>query len=441
MAAPKVITTPTTYEVFNLFNPLFIKTTNKFLIDPNTSPPKVTPLRPDGTQFTGFPSISDGAANEVRKFAGVSTVDQNGNVVPPPTTSAPTGNQRTSTQGTSTVTIKDPLVGEKLRYPKDLNTTSSGKQTYLKIKSYDFSQVQNTKEIYGVAKGIGAFLGDLVTNVTGSGPTQVYPNDEILLYVPPNINVSYGANWGEASLGAIPTSSANKEGLEKLINDFAQGAGTAFSQSSLDAAAAKLQNVPGFGATGTDLLGLATGLIFNKNEFSTFNNMQLRSFTYSFLFVARSKLEKEEINKIINVFKIGMHPFSTSLGSGDIKDRNSENTAKLDQVPRPPVLKYPKLWTIEYCIGDSNNKFIPRTKFCSITNLSLNYTPNSVFTTLSDGQVPAIQMDISFKELTPLTGDQIENSDILNGVGKNAAIPFVEVGVNGDYTFKGKGAF
>ena len=66
-------------------------------------------------------------------------------------------------------------------------------------------------------------------------------------------------------------------------------------------------------------------------------------------------------------------------------------------------------------------KDIPRTKFCALTNVKVNYTPNNTLTVVGEtyNEIPAINMSLSFLELTPLTGDQIINPGVLNYPDKN----------------------
>lgn len=340
-----------------------------------------------------------------------------------------------------TLNISKKLKGQPLKYPQNLNKNFRDFQSFIRFKSYDFSEVQSSQEIYSVGNsGIFKLFEDSITTITGSMPKMKYSNDQIDLYVPSGINVGYGANWGEASLGAIPATGEKQDGFDitNYLESFFQGFGTGFSKKALDTLATTMSSgsIPGFSATGDDLLGLTTGLVFNQNSFSTFQNIKVRTFNYSFIFVARNTAEKNNINRIINVFKIAMHPAGTTLGaSGTATSNNGGGSTTFTAVPRPPILKYPKLWTIEYRVRSGINKFLPRTKFCALTDVAINYTPNGAFSALIDGQPIAVQMDINFKELTPLIADQIVTGDLLGA-------PFNGSGINGDdYTPLTKGLF
>jgi hypothetical protein len=346
-----------------------------------------------------IPSPDAITENIIRAQVGLSELDTNGNHLLTPI--APIQNLTTGTASIlnslfdpTLSSIQNTLSSTNYSYPSNLGENKSN-QTYIQFKSFDFSDIQKSNEIYKTSSFGDANISDFAQKaISLTSSIQPYSKDIIKLYVPPSINVSYGANWGQASLGPI---ASGAKGTENIYN-------TAVSKG-VESLATILEKLPGANLTGEQLIGLTTGLIYNKNEFSTFTNINLRTFSYSFLFVARNQPEQKQINQIINVFKLGMHPAKAI----DVVEGQALNIPNA----RPPVLKYPKLWIITYKIGSKDNQYIPKTKYCAITDLKLNYTPSSLFTTLTDGAIPAIQMDISFKELTPLTADQIQNSSLI----------------------------
>lgn len=326
--------------------------------------------------------------------------------------------------------LKNPL-----SYPSDL----SSQQTYIQFTSYDYSTVsRTTTDIFNVANNafVKALSGEAVK-------VKAFSSDIINLYVPPGITVRYGADWGTGSLGATGASylrgGQGIQGVLDTAGNLVTSAIQTGTQLGADQLASALSSVPNFSATGQQLIGLTTGLIFNSNEFSTFSKIPMRDFTYSFLMVARSKPESVTINQIINCFKLGMMPFSKTGIQNDI----TGSTGTAQNQARPAILKYPKLWLIKYKVGDNtDNPYLPISKFCALTNLSVNYTPNSVFTTLTDNSIPAIQIDLSFKELTPLVGDEILSPGTLNApgvqLGEGLESPqFSENAIDSSYNIKG----
>jgi Tail-tube assembly protein len=439
MAKPEIITIENKINILGIQIPT---TTDRFLVNPDTgiiqildtnNQPIFTGNGPNDVYTLTDPGQKKLVWEAYNKKLGSTIIDPN--TGKPISNSAPTKNQKSISSGNPEINVNKKLSKKTLKYPDNLNESSNGKQTYIKFKSYDFSTVRSSSnDIFGIGKNIGKVSGDFLSGIVGAVEPIPYPTDEIKLYVPPNINVGYGANWGEAALGAAGSSTQPSSGnnLLETLSSFFGTFNQSLTRTGINAIVDKMTNIPDFNASGQDLIGLTTGLVFNKNEFSTFNNIPMRTFQYSFLLVARNENEKRNINQIINVFKIGMHPAGPTIGSGGTITSIGGGSNGFSAVARSPILKYPKLWTIEYMIGDNNNMYIPRTKYCAITSFNLNYTPNSVFTTLTDGQVPAIQMDISFKELTPLIADQIIDGNLLGGDFSNVGVTATD-NINSDY--------
>lgn len=323
-----------------------------------------------------------------------------------PTTSA--GEEKQDAVKKQTITIGNLLEKIDLSYPKDLQTKN---QTYVEFKSYDFKVLQSTQDVYGIVGPISANIFEFLNkagNAQLNADVKPYPSDSIKLYVPPSINVSYGANWGVGELGPALGYMTGETGVGGAVKDLAGATLISGFEGIKTKLTGILGNIQSASIDADQLFGLTTGLVANRNEFSTFSNMSMRSFNYSFLMVARNKEESDSINKIINCFKTGMHPFG-----GTTKVELSEKNKTIAS-PRTPILKYPKIWTIEYKIKSSSNRFLPRTKYCALVNVQLNYTPNSVFNTLIDDSIPAIQIDLAFQELTTLTGNEIVDGEGLN---------------------------
>ena len=329
------------------------------------------------------------------------------------------------------------LKSQNLKYPKDMNLN----QVYIEFKSYDFSEVSETNEAYNVFAG-----GDLrlkiqqealkLFSVSDTPEVKAYNKDSIQIYAPQDINTEYGANWGEASLSLFGNQASTNNPLTNLVSSSAGTATSIAGGMALRTALSEISKyIPQFKLNEEQAFGLATGLVTNRNELSTFTNINRRKFDYTFNFFAKNKKEHDEIQRIINTFKVALHPIGSAVG----------NTEKVSFIgvqqtrayARSPILKYPKIWTIAYMVNGEPVKDIPRTKFCALTNVKVNYTPNNTLTVVGEtyNEIPAINMSLSFLELTPLTGDQIINPGVLNYPDKNIG------GINKDAeTVKG-GAF
>ena len=313
------------------------------------------------------------------------------------------------------------LKSQNLKYPKDMNLN----QVYIEFKSYDFSEVSETNEAYNVFAG-----GDLRLKIqqealklfsfSNTPEVKAYNKDSIQIYAPQDINTEYGANWGEASLSLFGNQASTDNPIANYGTEQIKTITTTLGSMALRTALSEISKfIPQFKLNEEQAFGLATGLVTNRNELSTFTNINRRKFDYTFNFFAKNKKEHDEIQKIINTFKVALHPIGSAAG----------NTEKVSVIgvqqtrayARSPILKYPKIWTIAYMVNGEPVKDIPRTKFCALTNVKVNYTPNNTLTVVGEtyNEIPAINMSLSFLELTPLTGDQIINPGVLNYPDKN----------------------
>ena len=148
-----------------------------------------------------------------------------------------------------------------------------------------------------------------------------------------------------------------------------------------------------------NFLGLA-GLAPNENAIMMFSRMEMRSFSLTFEFFARDEDEAENIDKIINGFKTGMHPVANDRGTGG-------------------VLGFPDLFKLEPWFGaiDENGAVVdggqphpmmPRSKMCALTQLSVNSSPSNNFVTTKGGQIPLQTINCTFAETTALTSADLE---------------------------------
>ena len=149
-------------------------------------------------------------------------------------------------------------------------------------------------------------------------------------------------------------------------------------------------------ALGTELdadtfLARTGGKVLNPNAEMLFQGPVIRDFAFSFIMIARSKKEGDEIRRIIRFLKVGMAPkFSTTT-----------------------FLKAPDIFTLAYKRGDENlktvNLFNPGG--LALTTMNVDYAPNSYWSAYTDSQPVAVKMDLNFTELRPLYQSDQESTD------------------------------
>ena len=152
-----------------------------------------------------------------------------------------------------------------------------------------------------------------------------------------------------------------------------------------------------FGALGgnvsaSGLISRATGSIFNPNMELLFQGVNLRSFSFTFNMVARSRQEGEEIKKIIRTFK-----------KASVPKKNSTDDAKSGV-----FISAPDIFQLAYMKGNSPhpflNKFIP----AALVNMNVNYTGSNTYATYHDGTPVHITMQLDFQELNPIYFEDYE---------------------------------
>lgn len=240
----------------------------------------------------------------------------------------------------------------------------------------------------GVQEGINRTRG-LLSQV-GTTP---FSEGVINIYASPDMKFNYGTNWNNSTFGGT----ASAGGAVQQVFAGIQGNIESF-QKSITEDIAKLSKFPNVNVSEKALLGATTGRVFNDNSLQTFDSVAHRAFNYEFLLVPRNSDEAKIINNIIRSFKIGMLPSVNA----------TESLVGL-------LLNYPRVFTITPMIGDKPNPNIPRSKFCALKNMGVDYAPDGMFASIQeDGMPPAVRLSLDFIELTTLTANEIINPGLSN---------------------------
>jgi len=172
---------------------------------------------------------------------------------------------------------------------------------------------------------------------------------------------------------------AIKRGINETGSSFKEGFGAVYTGTIAKVAGAMF---------GTDLdantfLARQGGKVLNPNSEMLFQGPVIRDFAFSFLMVARSEKEGDEIRKIIRFLKLGMAP----------KFRSTT------------YLKNPDIFVLEYRRADGGlldtvNRFNPGG--LALTTMSVDYAPNGYWSAYHDSQPVALKMDLNFTELRPI---------------------------------------
>ena len=262
-------------------------------------------------------------------------------------------------------------------YPESMGTVGEGRLT---------NQQRGAR-----LKAQGFQLSDKILRKQSSGmdtKTNAYQDriaDSIILYTPStgtkfDYKVSYGnTDTGMAGQMAGLLDIKNlSDGLSKagdIGKTFLEGVTKAAIEIAL----------PGFGAA----LDKGLGRAINPNAEMVFKSVPFRSFSFPFEFSPKNEKEKEDINKILSMFKFHMMPEKAGEG----------------------YLTAPAQFQITYMYRDGANMYIPKISRCALTDMSIDYSPEGVFTTFKadeKGAMPVLtKMELSFTEMEIMTKETI----------------------------------
>lgn len=203
----------------------------------------------------------------------------------------------------------------------------------------------------------------------------------IQLPMPNNLATAYSADWGEVDTRifdlAMRLPSAAAESVTTLFSD----------KQLLDAGASAA--LAAAGAFGGGSAGVAAGLASNPKKELMFNNMGFRNFTLEYKFFPRDEQEAYQIKRILQTMKYHMHP--EYLSSGRF------------------TYVYPSEFDITFYNSDGNESvWINKIATCVLQNMSINYTPDGTWAAHEGGSPTAMQVAMTFKELSILTKELID---------------------------------
>jgi hypothetical protein len=141
----------------------------------------------------------------------------------------------------------------------------------------------------------------------------------IALYMPPQLNVSYGMEYAESEIsGASEILYGIFKGYQSTgsFDDTIKNLESGAAPEVLKGMAAKMvSGIPGLGGA-RDLYHMERGAIQTPKMELMFRGVSRREFSFAFTFLPESKMDAQTVQEIIREFKIGMHPeFDANAGS------------------------------------------------------------------------------------------------------------------------------
>lgn len=251
----------------------------------------------------------------------------------------------------------------------------------------------------------------LRVNEASSAYVNAQAINSVILPIPGNISDTNAVTYGEDNLnslaamavGAVASGVQHDSaigGIGQILNQVLGTAGALVSDAGMKNASSLFfgsmaANVFGANTSFESLLSRATGQIINPNLELLFTGVALRSFTFDFNFVPRSKEEGERVKQIIRVFKQAMSAKRAAAGNG-------------------LFISAPNVFRLTYKSGNKEHPFLNRFKIMALENMAVNYTASGQYATYDNGTPVHMQMQLAFKELNPVYAE--DHNDVL-GVG------------------------
>jgi hypothetical protein len=161
---------------------------------------------------------------------------------------------------------------------------------------------------------------------------------------------------------------------------------------------------------GIDLIGggqagaVAQGKVINPRLEKLFKQKDFRNFNFSWEFYPKTKDEVEQIRTIVETFRYHAHPArDPAVGSDD-----PSKVQIILRVPGEFEIKFLSSNPNPNAAGFVQNEYLPLIGRCSLTSISVDYTPNSIYSSFQDNSPTAIIFSLQFTEMGILTREAVD---------------------------------
>lgn len=188
-------------------------------------------------------------------------------------------------------------------------------------------------------------------------------------------------------------------GTSEGFSDFIGKAGELTKQGALAYATSAAEGNPLAG-----VIPALTGLVLNPRIEKMFKEKDIRQFIFSWELYPRNEEEVRNIKNIIDTFRYHSHP---ARSRGDVSATEADPQIML-RVPAEFTVKFLSSTSNGSGTGFVENEYIPKISRCVITNISVDYTPNGVFSTLKDNSPTAYVLSLTMSEVAQLTREDVD---------------------------------
>lgn len=198
-------------------------------------------------------------------------------------------------------------------------------------------------------------------NVRVTMPSRKRLDTAIALYMPAQVQVTYGAKYTDTEVSALAGA------LGQAVGDMSAGASLSDTYNKVIPMVTEgLQKkallmgadlLDGIGISGArEAIEIGRAEVIADRMQLAFKGVDRRSFQYTFKMIPRSSREADEIKKIVSAFKFNMMP-EYKGGQGSARD----------------TLNYPATFNIEYHYRGKENTYLNRVSECFLENMQVSY--------------------------------------------------------------------
>jgi len=228
-------------------------------------------------------------------------------------------------------------------------------------------------------------------------PTHSFISDSIVLYTPADsLKFGYGAQYDMPATGIAGLIGQgigdfrDTEGFVEKLKSMGSTSKDAIQQIGRKALFGAASLLPGFeGAEAA--YDKAFGQAVNPQMEVVFQSVPFRTFEFPFEFAPKNPKEKDNVHKIINMFKFHMLPEYQGATKG--------------------YFNTPSEFQITYLYRESINTYIPRVSRCVLETMDVDYAPEGVISSFipdEQGAAPTLAtMKLNFKETEIMTKERI----------------------------------
>jgi len=227
----------------------------------------------------------------------------------------------------------------------------------------------------------------------------------IALYMPPSVQVSYGAKYGETEIGVM--AETVNAGIQAFMNtggglkNQAKAVGGEAWEGLKAGAAGALKATADTAAKGSSaVFAINTGSIITPRMELMFEGITRRTFSFNFTFLPKSEEEAEIVEQIVFQFKYHMASNYGGLGGGADGVR---------------AMEIPDFFNIRYMFGGEDGDLGPKKenmhlnliKQCVLTSTGIEYGADR-YKSYAGGRPQTTKLSLSFQELEIITKDYIK---------------------------------